>query len=207
MSDEETPEQNRGNAGKGRPKGSLNKVTLAAREAILLAAEGLGGVDGLIAWVKKDDVYQRLFWTVIYPKVLPYGGGPDTNVAAAVTGALVWRMPEPDEASAETAIAVAAAEAEAVIAVSDAAAAEVEVAAADGATGAAEAAAAGVAEEEEEEAEPAPVAATVVWKAPGSAGAKGQPELPGGPPVAGAVAGAAAPTADGGAPARPPPET
>ena len=202
MSDDATPEPsvNRGNAGKGRPKGSLNKVTLAAREAILLAAEGLGGVDGLIAWAQKDDENQRLFWTVIYPKVLPYGGGPDTNAAAAVTGALVWRMPEPDEAEA---IAAADVEAEAAAAVGGAAvdeAAEAATAVADAgaATEVAKEAAAIEVADADAAAGPASLGATVVWKAPEPAGARGLPGLPGGTPEGGGTAPA---------PPAPPPKT
>src|SRR5688572_31443394 len=87
---------NRGNAGKGRPKGSRNKVTLQAREAILLAAEGLGGVTRLMAWVNKNDENEKLFWTQIYPKVLPLRPSAEEVAAAApppVTGALVWEKP------------------------------------------------------------------------------------------------------------------
>src|SRR6185436_1143195 len=96
-------QSNRGNAGKGRPKGSLNRVTLQAREAILLAAEGLGGVERLIKWVNKNDENEKLFWTVIYPKVLPIRPSAEEVAAAApppVTGALVWeKPPRPDPAA------------------------------------------------------------------------------------------------------------
>ncbi len=71
MSDESEKPAKRGNAGKGRPRGSRNKTTLAAKEAIARAAEGLGGVQALIAWVKKDDQNERIFWSAIYPKLLP----------------------------------------------------------------------------------------------------------------------------------------
>ena len=97
MSDDETIEKpvNRGNAGKGRPKGSRNKTTLAAKEAILLAGEGLGGVDGLVAWAKSSKVNLRLFWTAIYPKVLPIKEKSGVEAATLVTGALVWERPAP----------------------------------------------------------------------------------------------------------------
>lgn len=70
---------NTGNRGKGRPKGSKNKTTTAAKEAIALAAEKLGGVDRLVEWAKSDDANERAFWSVIYPKLLPHqveGTGP-----------------------------------------------------------------------------------------------------------------------------------
>ena len=62
---------NKGNAGRGRPKGSLNKTTVAAKEAIQLAAEGLGGTERLIAWAQEDPLNERAFWASIYPKLLP----------------------------------------------------------------------------------------------------------------------------------------
>jgi hypothetical protein len=58
-------------AGKGRPKGSPNKTTALAKEAIAYAAEGLGGAERLILWAKEDAQNERAFWTQIYPKLLP----------------------------------------------------------------------------------------------------------------------------------------
>lgn len=68
-------------AGKGRAKGSLNKTTKTAKEAIALAAENLGGADRLVAWAQEDPLNERAFWSTIYPKLLPLqvtgeGGGP-----------------------------------------------------------------------------------------------------------------------------------
>lgn len=67
--------------GPGRPKGSQNKVTKAAKEAIAEAAEQLGGTSRLVAWAKEDAQNERAFWATIYPKLLPLqvsgeGGGP-----------------------------------------------------------------------------------------------------------------------------------
>lgn len=59
------------NAGKGRKKGSQNKTTRAAKDAIALAAEELGGADRLVAWAKEDPANERAFWTNIYTKLLP----------------------------------------------------------------------------------------------------------------------------------------
>lgn len=57
------------------------KTTLAAKEAIALAADELGGPKRLVAWVKEDPANERVFWGTIYPKLLPVqvsgeGGGP-----------------------------------------------------------------------------------------------------------------------------------
>jgi hypothetical protein len=66
--------------GAGRPKGSPNKVTKAAKEAIAEAAEKLGGVNRLVAWAKEDPLNERAFWATVYPKLIPLqltgeGGG------------------------------------------------------------------------------------------------------------------------------------
>ena len=58
-------------AGPGRPKGGSNKTTALAKDAIALAAEGLGGTNRLIAWAQEDPLNERAFWTSIYTKLLP----------------------------------------------------------------------------------------------------------------------------------------
>ena len=70
-----------GKPGPGRPKGSPNKVTKAAKDAIAEAAEQLGGVSRLVSWAKEDPLNERAFWATVYPKLLPLqvtgeGGGP-----------------------------------------------------------------------------------------------------------------------------------
>lgn len=55
----------------GKPKGASNKTTRTAKEAIALAAEGLGGTERLIAWAKEDPANERAFWASIYPKLIP----------------------------------------------------------------------------------------------------------------------------------------
>jgi len=70
--------------GEKRPKQgkrSPAKTTLAAKEAIQMAADGLGGAKRLIEWAKEDPLNERAFWTSVYPKLLPLqvsgeGGGP-----------------------------------------------------------------------------------------------------------------------------------
>lgn len=63
----------------GRPKGTPNKTTQAAKDMIAQAAAELGGVERLIAWVREDPLNERAFWASIHPKLLPLtiGGDPD----------------------------------------------------------------------------------------------------------------------------------
>lgn len=70
----------------GKPKGAISKTTRTAKEAIALAAEGLGGSDRLIAWAKEDPANERAFWASIYPKLIPVQvqGDPDNPVAVQV---------------------------------------------------------------------------------------------------------------------------
>ncbi len=66
----------------GRKKGSLNKTTKAAKDAIAAAAEALGGADRLTAWAQEDPQNERIFWGTIYPKLLPLqiAGDPDAPI-------------------------------------------------------------------------------------------------------------------------------
>lgn len=58
---------NRGNAGKGRPKGSQNRSTVKVKEAFETAFEELGGVEALVTWARKEptEFYKQ------YAKLLP----------------------------------------------------------------------------------------------------------------------------------------
>lgn len=58
--------------GPGRPKGSKNKVGMAAKQVIAQAAEGLGGVERMIEWAKEAPENERAFWSTIYPKLVPH---------------------------------------------------------------------------------------------------------------------------------------
>lgn len=73
------------NAGKGRPKGSVNKTTAALKEAILKAAEkvgqdgkGRGGLQGYLQRVAQEDVkaFSALLGKVLPLQVTGEGGGP-----------------------------------------------------------------------------------------------------------------------------------
>lgn len=55
----------------GRAKGTPNKTTRAAKEAIEYAAAGIGGADRLKAWIQEDKKNEHAFWVSVYPKLLP----------------------------------------------------------------------------------------------------------------------------------------
>lgn len=58
-------------AGRGRPKGVPNKATIAAKEAIQVVFDKLGGTDAMLAWAQRDANNERVFYGTIYPKLLP----------------------------------------------------------------------------------------------------------------------------------------
>lgn len=53
----------------GRPKGSANKSTVAAKEALQMAFEGIGGVAALTAWALNEKNQGEFY--KIYAKLLP----------------------------------------------------------------------------------------------------------------------------------------
>lgn len=75
------PENLEATKGRGRPKGSLNRVGKEAKEVIAEAAAALGGAERLIAWAQLDPANEKAFWATIYPKLLPLtiGGDPDSG--------------------------------------------------------------------------------------------------------------------------------
>lgn len=66
----------------GRKKGIPNKLTSTAKDTIAQCAAMLeANGKTLYRWVDKDDSNERIFWSQIYPKLLPLqvtgeGGGP-----------------------------------------------------------------------------------------------------------------------------------
>lgn len=81
------PSANLTRKGRGRPKGSPNKLSKAAKDVIAQAAEGLGGADRLLEWAKADPQNERAFWATIYPKLLPLtlSGDPDAPLDLSLT--------------------------------------------------------------------------------------------------------------------------
>jgi len=64
---------NTGNAGKGRPKGSVNKTTALLKDAILLAAQKAGGdgEDGLVNYLQLQAQTNPGPFMSLLGKVLP----------------------------------------------------------------------------------------------------------------------------------------
>lgn len=88
------PKSNRvgdGTPGPGRPKGSQNKTTAAAKDAIAQAAAELGGTDRLVAWAQADPKNEYAFWTSVYPKLIPLqvGGDPNNPIVTEIKRSIV----------------------------------------------------------------------------------------------------------------------
>ena len=71
----------------GRAKGTPNKTTIAAKDAIAFAAAGLGGAQRLVDWAKEDPKNESAFWISVYPKLLPLQiqGDAENPLQAKVT--------------------------------------------------------------------------------------------------------------------------
>lgn len=65
----------------GRKKGTPNKTTQLAKDAIAHAAERLGGQERLAAWATETPDNERVFWSQIYTKLLPLQVTHDGNVS------------------------------------------------------------------------------------------------------------------------------
>jgi hypothetical protein len=68
--DADNQPENKGNAGKGRPKGSVNKATKAIKEMILQALDE-AHPDGGVAYLKKQANEQPVAFMGLLAKVMP----------------------------------------------------------------------------------------------------------------------------------------
>jgi len=70
-------------AGRGRPKGAVNKTTALLKDAILKAAEEAGGKAGLIGYLKTQATANPQSFLPLLGKVLPLqvaGSGEDGEI-------------------------------------------------------------------------------------------------------------------------------
>ena len=74
---------------------------MAAKEAIAMAADRLGGVDRLVAWAQEEPQNERVFWGTIYPKLLPLtvGGDGDSPLKIVTEFVLAPFVAEDDKAA------------------------------------------------------------------------------------------------------------
>ena len=55
----------------GRKAGTLNKITVAVKDVIAMAAQRIGGLDRLVKWTLKSPKNESLFWSNMYMRLLP----------------------------------------------------------------------------------------------------------------------------------------
>jgi hypothetical protein len=77
-------------AGRGRPKGSPNKIQAAVKEMIIQALDDAGGVEYLVAQSRDNPT---AFLTLV-GKVLPLQVAGEMNHAVKISGALQWKHPQ-----------------------------------------------------------------------------------------------------------------
>ena len=75
-------------SGHGRYKGIPNKSTQAAKELIETVAGRLGGSRRLTEWAQESPENEKLFWTVIYPKLIPHSH----NISGSMS--VKWPLPK-----------------------------------------------------------------------------------------------------------------
>lgn len=71
-------------AGKGRPKGAVNKTTALLKDAILQAAEEAGGKDGLVGYLKVQAMANPGPFMALLGKVLPTQVDGHMNVTTRI---------------------------------------------------------------------------------------------------------------------------
>lgn len=68
---------NRGNAGKGRPKGSVNKTTAAIKDMVMSALDEAGGIEYLVTQSRENPTaFLTLVGKVLPLQVTGEDGGP-----------------------------------------------------------------------------------------------------------------------------------
>jgi hypothetical protein len=58
-----------------------------AREAIAEAAWRMGGAEGLVEWIRADSKNEYMFWTRIYPRLVPL----DINIEVSRVAEVIFK--------------------------------------------------------------------------------------------------------------------
>jgi len=64
----------------GRKTGARNLYSRAVRWIIAEAAHQVGGLDRLVSWIKESDEHETLFWTQVWPRLLPHASMPGASI-------------------------------------------------------------------------------------------------------------------------------
>lgn len=72
--------QNLTRRGRGRPKGSPNKLSLEMKHLLADAVDQIGGLDRLVEWIKLKPDNEKAFWTTLYPKLINRGVEIEGNI-------------------------------------------------------------------------------------------------------------------------------
>ncbi len=87
------PRDNLTNAGKGRPKGSVNKTTASVKAALTEAFERRGGVPSLLRWADENPTAFYALWGRMLPtEVDVTSNGATLAAIAAVSYARVQEL-------------------------------------------------------------------------------------------------------------------
>lgn len=74
----------------GRVAGTPNKRTAAAKEAIEMVFNGLGGPEALEQWARSDPDNLKAFYVQVWPKILPLqvngSGDKGQHMLQVITG-------------------------------------------------------------------------------------------------------------------------
>ena len=69
------------------------ETRVAVREALQLAADRLGGVDALVKWIREDKVNERIYWSAIYPRLLPLKVDGELDMGRRMAGIVATWLP------------------------------------------------------------------------------------------------------------------
>jgi hypothetical protein len=90
MSDEPILGPNRGNAGKGRPKGSTNRIGREIKEMVAQALDE-AHPEGGVEYLKLQAATNPTAFLTLVGKVIPLQVAGNMNHAVKVSGALAWK--------------------------------------------------------------------------------------------------------------------